>query len=190
MLRASVLAVSLVAITAGRALAQEQTAMPPLAAVARQAEAAKATVKKAKKSYTNADLGKDPHGEPAPAPPSSGLVSKSLGKPVAAEAQVARSEAKVGADTSAQESEDAWRNRAAAVRKQVDQLRERLTELTTSDASRAESPAVRAINASDVANTRTAIESVRKQWSRLEASARERKIPQSWIEPQPTFPQQ
>ena len=165
--------------------------MPPLAEIARQAEATKATVKKAKKAYTNSDLGKDPRGEPAPAPtaPSTGLVSKSLGKPVPAEEMVERSEAKVESDALAQESEESWRTRATLVRKQVDQLRARLTELTTSDASRAESPAVRALNASNISNTRGALDGLRKQWARLEVSAKERKVPQHWLEPLPTFPQ-
>ena len=185
----SAIAVAFVAITAGRALAQDQV-MPPLAEVARQAEAAKATVKKAKKTYTNSDLASDPRGEPAPAPaPASGFVSKSLGKQVPAEELVARSEAQVESEAVAKESEEAWRKRADSVRRQVDRLRERLTELMTSDASRAESPAVRAGNASDIATTRAALESVRKQWARLETSAKELKVPMAWIEPLPTFPQ-
>jgi len=177
--------VAFVAITAGRALAQDQVT-PPLAEVARQAEAAKATVKKAKKTYTNSDLSSDARGEPAPA---SGFVSKSLGKPVPAEELVTRSEAQVENEAVAKESEEAWRKRADSVRKQVDRLRERLTELMTSDASRAESPAVRAGNASDTATTRAALESARKQWVRLKTSAKELKVPMAWIEPPPTFPQ-
>jgi len=185
----SAFAVAFVAITAGHALAQDQVT-PSLAEVARQVEAAKATVKKAKKAYTNSDLSSVPQGEPAPAPaPASGFVSKSLGKPVLAEEVVARSEAQVESEAVAKESEEAWRKRADAVRKQVDQLRERLTELTTSDASRAESPAVRAGNASDTATTRAALESARKQWARLETSAKALKVPMAWLEPVPAFPQ-
>ncbi len=185
----SALAVAFVVITAGRALAQDQVS-PPLAEVARQAEAAKATVKKAPKTYTNSDLSAAPRGEPAPAAaPASGFVSKSLDKPVPAEELVARSEAQVESATVAKESESAWRNRADSVRKQVDRLRERLTELMTSDASTAESPAVRVANASDIATTRAALESMRKQWSRLEASAKDLQVPMAWIEPPPMFPQ-
>lgn len=183
------MAAAFVVITAGRALAQEQV-VPPLAEVARQAEAAKATVKKATKTYTNSDLSSDTRGEPAPVPaPASGFVSKSLGQPVPAEELVTRSEAQVEGETVAKESEEAWRRRADSVRKQVDQLRERLTELMTSDASTAESPAVRVANASDVATTRAALESMRKQWARLEASAKDLKVPMAWLEPPPTFPQ-
>ncbi len=185
----STLVVAFVAITAGRALAQDQVT-PPLTEVVRQTEAAKATIKKATKTYTNSDLSADPRGEPAPAPaPAGGFVSKSLGKPVPAEELVARSEAQVESEAVAKESEEAWRKRADLVRKQVDQLRERLTELSTSDASKAESPAVRAGNASDLATTRAALESARKQWARLETTAKELKVPMAWIEPLPAFPQ-
>ena len=106
-----------------------------------------------------------------------------------AEELVARSEAQVESAAVAKESEEAWRNRADAVRKQVDQLRERLTELMTSDAATAESPAVRAGNASDTATTRAALESMRKQWARLETSAKALKVPMAWLEPVPAFPQ-
>ena len=166
--------------------------MPPLADVARQAEAAKTTTKKATKTYTNSNLSSDARRERAPAPtpaPTSGLVSKSPGKLVAAEEMPGRSDAKAEDEAIGKESEATWRMRAASLRKQIDQLRARLTELTTSDAPRAESPAVRALNGSDIANTRASLDGLRKQWARLEASARERKIPLSWIEPLPTFPQ-
>lgn len=189
LLASTATALAFVALAAGSARAQEQATVP-LAEVARQAEAAKATVKKATKTYTNSDLSSDPRGEPAPAPaPASGFVSKSLGKPVPAAELVTRSEAQVESEAVAKESEEAWRKRADSVRRQVVQLRERLTELMTSDASTAESPAVRVANASDIATTRAALESVRKQWARLETSAKELKVPIAWLEPLPTFPQ-
>ena len=186
LLASTATALAFVALAAGSARAQQQATV---AEVARQAEAAKATVKKATKTYTNSDLSADPRGEPAPAPaPASGFVSKSLGKPVPAEELVARSEAQVESGA-AKESEEAWRKRADSARKQVDQLRERLTELMTSDASRSESPAVRVGNASEIATTRAALESARKQWARLETFAKALKVPMAWIEPLPTFQQ-
>ena len=186
LLASTATALAFVALAAGSARAQQQATV---AEVARQAEAAKATVKKATKTYTNSDLSADPRGEPAPAPaPASGFVSKSLGKPVPAEELVARSEAQVESGA-AKESEEAWRKRADSARKQVDQLRERLTEPMTSDASRSESPAVRVGNASEIATTRAALESARKQWARLETFAKALKVPMAWIEPLPTFQQ-
>ena len=191
-IRASVLALSMVATVAWPAVAQEQSATPSLAEVARQAEAAKPAIKKAKKTYTNADLAQDPRGEPAPAAPLT-EPSKSLDKPVTPKEAAARSDAKVDAGDAgavAQESEEDWRTRADAVRREVVRMTARLTELTTSNASRAENAEVRARNASDISNTRTALELLRKQWGRIEAAARERKIPMSWIEPPPAFPPQ
>ena len=60
----------------------QQPAQPSLAEVARQAEAAKPTIKKATKSYTNNDLGPDGLPPAAAAEPPSGYVSKTLDKPV------------------------------------------------------------------------------------------------------------
>jgi hypothetical protein len=185
------IAVALVflAVAAGSAPAQQQVT-PPLAEVARQAEAARATTRKAKKTYTNSDLGKDPRGEPATtSAPASGFVSKTLGKAVPAEEMVSRSDAKAESEEIAKESEETWRMRAGAVRMQVDRLRERLIELATPNSLRDGSSTLKAANDNEIANVRTALVSVRKQWARLEAAALEVKIPIAWVEPQPVFPQ-
>jgi hypothetical protein len=189
-IRISVFVFAFLAFTTTRALAQEAV-MPPLGDVARQAEAAKSSVKKAKKTYTNSDLSADTRGEAArpAAAASSGFESKTLGKAVAAEEIVARSDAKAEAAAIAQESEEAWRKRATAIRQQVDRIRSRLSELTTPNKLTEESPILKAAVTAELRNTRAALVSLRAQWARLEASARENKISMAWLEPAPQFPE-
>jgi hypothetical protein len=189
-IRISMLAIILMAITTDRAFAQEQTT-PPLADVARQAEAAKPNVKKAKKTYTNSDLGADPRGEatPAPSAAAASTVSALLDKPAAAQLTATAPGAKTDTDAVPQESEDSWRKRATAVREQVAQLRGRLTELTTPNKLTDANPILQAAVAGDIKNTRDGLARLRAQWSRLEASAREKKISMAWIEPAPQFPE-
>jgi len=182
--------IAFVAIAAGSARAQEQP-MVPLAEVARQAEAAKPAVKKATKSYTNANLTADSRGEPAPAPPApdSGFVSKSLGKPVSAEEMVTRSEAKVESDVLAKQSEDDWRKRSSSLRKQVEDMQSRIAELSVPNALTDSNPALKKDNDNNIANARAALEDLKTRWTRLEASALKVKIPLAWIQPQPSFGQ-
>jgi hypothetical protein len=189
-IRISLLAVIVIAITTGRALAQEQTT-PALADVARQAEAAKPTVKKAKKTYTNSDLRADPRGEatPAPASASAPTIGKLLDQPAAPQLTATSPGAKADADAVPQESEDSWRTRATYLREQVAQLRGRLTELTTPNQLTDANPILQAAVAGDIKNTRDALARLRAQWSRLEASAREKQISLAWIEPAPQFPE-
>ena len=189
MRRESVLAVALVLIAGGHAVAQTQV-MPPLAEVARQAEAAKATARKAKKTYTNSDLSADPRHQPDPAPapaaaPAAGFVSKTSGKTVPAEEMIAASEAKAEEATVAKESEETWRMRAASLRKQVDEMRARIEQLTAPDPLRDENPVLKRTNDVEIVNARAALEGLRKQWTRLEASARELKVPDAWLDPKP-----
>lgn len=188
-LRGSAVAVALVAITSGHALAQAPVT-PPLADVARQAEAAKASARKAKKTYTNSDLSADLHRDPGPEPaPAGGLVSKSTGKPVPADEMIARSEAKAETESEAvaKESEETWRMRAASLRKQVTDMMARTAALERSDPQRDENPLMKRSNDVDLSNARAALDGLRKQWSRLAADAREAKISMAWIEPPPQF---
>lgn len=189
-----VIATALVMIAAGVANAQEQVT-PSLAEVARQAEAAKANVKKAKKTYTNFNLSADSRGDrpasaapPATAPlaPLASVASGKPAPPAVAVSAPADANATAGPAT---ESEDVWRSRGAAVRTQVDRLRARLAELTTPNKLKDENPGLKAANDIEIANTRTALDVLKKQWARLEASANEQKVPLAWIQPAPEFPQ-
>ena len=194
MIRVSLIGAALMAATAGAAWAQEQV-MPSLAEVARQAEAAKANARKAKKTYTNSSLSADPRGEAAtPAAPAAAATpvtaaaSAPAGTPAPAVVTAPIGGAKVEGELP-KESEESWRTRAAAVRTQADRLRVRMAELTTPNGLRDQNPPVKAANDVEIANTRTAVDALKKQWARIEASANERKIPLAWIQPAPVFPQ-
>ena len=187
MFRASAIGL-FVAIAVGSAHAQ-QSSMPSLAEIARQAEAAKPTVRKATRTYTNGSLGSVPREEHAVAAPTLAAVfeSRSLGKPVPAEELVARSEAKVESDNAARQSQQTWQMRAATLRKQIDDLRSRLSMLTIPNPLTEGSPALKQSNDIEIANARAATDGLRKQWMRLEAGAAEAKVPSAWLDPRPQF---
>lgn len=164
--------------------------MTPIAEVARQAEAAKGTAKKAKKTYTNASLSADPRGEPAPAPAANGsFVSKSLGKPVSAEEMVTRSVEKVEGDVLAKQSEEDWRKRSSSLRKQVEDMQSHIAALTTPNALTDSNPVLKKDNDNNITNARAAVEDLKTRWTRLEAAALKVKIPLAWIQPPPQFGQ-
>ena len=104
-----------------------------------------------------------------------------------AEELVARSEAKVESDNAARQSQQTWQMRAATLRKQIDDLRSRLSMLTIPNPLTEGSPALKQSNDVEIANTRGAIDGLRKQWMRLEAGAAEAKIPSAWLDPRPQF---
>ena len=184
-----VIALVFVAVAAGGAHAQQQ-APPSLGEVARQAEAAKATTRKAKKTYGNSDLKAVPSSAPAaPAAPTESFVSKSLGKAVPAEEMVALSEEKVSNDEVPKESEADWRQRAASMRIQIDKLQERLAALTKPNPARDANAAATSRNNIVVANLQSGLDSLTKSWARFEEAARVAKIPSAWLEPRPQFQQ-
>jgi hypothetical protein len=163
----------------------QQQSTVPLGDLARQAEAAKATVKKAKKTYTNADLSTDRRGEPAqtPAAPPAGFVSKSLDKVVTPEEMLARSEAKAEAEKP-KESEQAWRERAESLRRQMVEVQQRITVLTAHPPDASE-PAARKANDVQVDIARQALDGLKKKWAKFESDAVERKVPSAWLDPRP-----
>lgn len=173
--------------------AQQQAAPPSLGDVARQAEAAKATAKKAKKSYTNADLAPDPKGgattaaASAPASPPAGVISATTGKPVTSEELIARSEEKVEREAIAQQSEADWRARAESIRVQITRLQDQMAAMTQPNAARDANPAARARFDADVARVRTGLDGLQKQWAKLEDAARYAKVKTEWLDPRPKF---
>ena len=184
--RGSVLAIVVLAFAAGDALAQTQV-MPPLAEVARKAEAAKPTVKKARKTYTNSDLSADPRSAPPPPPAAAPSAPAAAAATPAAKSEGtdAAAAAPKAEEAVQKESEETWRMRAASLRKQVDTMRARIAELTLPDPLREENPVLKRANDVEIANARAAFEGLKTQWSRLEASARELKVPEAWLEPRP-----
>ena len=184
----AVVAFAAMAITAGSARAQ-QTVTLPLGDIARQAEAAKPTVRKATRTYTNGSLASVPGDEPAVAAPTAGVAfeSRSLGKALSAEEMIARSEAKVESDrdNAARQSEPTWRMQAESLRKQIDDMQSRISPMLVPNPLTEADPILKKSNDSDIANARAALDGLKKQWTRLEAAAGEAKIPTAWLDPRP-----
>ena len=186
MIRTTLIAAALVLATTN--LAEAQSTEPDLAAIARQAEAAKGSAPKAKKSYTNADLssaGLPPSTEAAPAP--TGYMSSSLGKPVTAEEMVTRSEEKAAADLRGKLPDEYWVGQATAIRKQVDKMVPRLAELD----ARKPNPnaALQKRSEQEKAMLQEQIASLRKKWDGLQAEARAAKANLGLLSPPPAFPE-
>lgn len=188
-LRESMVATVFGLLAALATLSAQQTSTPPLGDVAREAEAAKATARKAKKTYTNADLTADPRGESAPAapPPSNGFMSASLGRVVTPEEVLKRSEEKAEKDAVTKEPEEQWRNRAESIRKQVAELQKRRDDLRMPSALRDGNPISKLQNDREIANADRGLEALQRQWDRLEASAKDQKANPAWLEPRPRF---
>ena len=168
------------------AIAQQQ-AQPSLAEVARQAEAAKPTIKKAKKSYTNADLGPDGLPPAPPAAPPSGYVSKTLGKEVPPDEMLQRSEKQVQEQAKADAlPETRWRERAQRLRSDVEGAQARLSRLTSRPPNANVTMQERADK--EIAAIRTGLNTLRTQWIALEQDARTAKINMDWLQPVPQFP--
>jgi hypothetical protein len=185
MSRALVVCATIVLAFATAASAQ-MSGQPGLAEVARQAEAAKPTAPKAKKSYTNADL--SPGGlPPAPVEPSSGFMSSSLGKPVSAEEMLKLSEAKAAADVKQKQPDEYWIGQATAIRRQLEKMTPRLATLRSRDKNPNASVQQRADQ--EIQMIQQQMESLRKRWAGLEDEARTAKVSMALLMPPPVFPQ-
>lgn len=178
--------VALVLTASAGAAAQQSQAFVSLGEVARQAEAAKPSVKKAKKTYTNADLGAEAQRQAAEAPPATGFMSGGLGKPVSAEEMVARSQEKIDGATRAAQPEEHWRQRAEALRIQIAKLQSRLPALMKPNEARSANPAAQARQDDEIAKVQAGLDGLNRQWAGLEESAREARIPSEWLDPRPT----
>ena len=184
--RTPAILVALVLTTSAGTAAQQSQAVISLGEVARQAEAAKPSVKKAKKIYTNADLGAQAQREAAEAPPATGFMSGALGKPVTAEEMVARSQEKIDGATRAAQPEEHWRQRAEPLRVQIAKLQSRLASLMKPNEARSANPAAQARQDAEIAKVQAGLDGLNRQWTALEESAREARIPSEWLDPRPT----
>jgi hypothetical protein len=184
-IRAFGLGLTFVITIAASAAAQTKPA-PSLGEVARAAEAAKPTVKKAKKTYTNAALKPDPHGDaPAPAASSSPVApTTASAKPAAAEEATAGSEQEVPQEE-VKESEDAWRRRAARIRTQIEQLQARLVIMNKPSEARNNNPAAQARHATELNKVTEGLQSLKTDWAALEERAVAAKVPSAWLDPRP-----
>jgi hypothetical protein len=185
--RASALGVAMVVMVAASALAQTPT--PSLDEVARQAEAATATVKKPTKVYTNADLSPaptpTPTPTPTPAPSPTGFVSKTSNEPVSAEEIIARSNEAVEQDSLEKQSEPRWRKRAEAIRTAMARVEARLVSLKTPNEVRDSNSAAAARHATQVAKFEQGRTALKQDWAKLEEAARVAKVPTAWLDPRP-----
>jgi DNA repair exonuclease SbcCD ATPase subunit len=176
---------ALLALTMASAAAA-QSGEPNLAEIARQAEAAKGTIPKAKKSYSNADLSAAGL-PPEPAMPSRGFMSTSLGKPVSAEEMLKLSEAKAAAEVRKNQPQEYWVGQANIIRRSVEKVMPRLAELK----GRQKNPNAQLQKRAEqeVASIQSQLENAKARWARLEEAARVAKINMGWVSPPPPFPQ-
>lgn len=168
--------------------AAAQSGDPDLAAIARQAESAKATAPKAKKTYTNADLGADANApDSGSTPPASGFMSTSLGKPVSAEEMLKLSEAKAAADQREKMPDAYWTQQANSIRKQVEKMAPRLAELTARPVN--PNAALQKRAEQERAVIEEQLRALRRKWAGLEADAKTAKANLGLLSPPPAFPE-
>jgi len=173
---ASVVLVAAVAIPA----AAQERAMVPLAEVARQAEAAKATLAKAKKSYTNTDLHVSTESQAmVPAADASKADVSASGKSTASEQTTNTGNEKAPAEPAQTQPEAYWRQRADFIRSQVEKAKSEIARLNVVVPGR--SAALEASNANEIKKYQQMLDGAMKQWALLEASAQASKVPAAWI---------
>jgi hypothetical protein len=179
-------AIVFVLIGAAGATAQEPREVP-LGEVARQAEAAKPAVKKARKTYTNADLGADATPAPVASAPAAAPRTGVPATPPSADQNSARTDAK-GQEKVAQpgQPESFWRQRAESIRGQLAKLQAQIDELSVPNIKRDSDPGEAAYKTRLISNAQAGMDALMKQWARLEDSAREEKVPAGWLDPRPS----
>jgi len=185
--------VGIVAASSLMSAQQQATEQPqkattaPLGDVAREAEAAKATVKKAKKTYTNADLTADPRGGPATAPAALPSSVASPDKALTPQEAVVRSGEKTEKNAPANRPEEYWRGRAESIRTQVAGLQSYIDGLSRPDAARDSNLTSKAKKDDDLANARLRLDGLKKQWDTLEVAAKQDNANSAWLDPRPRF---
>lgn len=154
-----------------------------LADVARQEEARRATVPKAAKSYSNADLGP---GEVIQAiePEVSCYMSVKLGRCVSADEILANTAATVTTAENASK-EPALRSEAESIRRELAYLETEINALTA-QADNENLPAPkRELAEHGLAMKRPQFDHVLQRWAKLEKQIRDLRFPHEWIEPVP-----
>jgi hypothetical protein len=169
-------------LTAAAATAQS------LGDIARQEEARRASVQKAAKTLSNADL--DPsaivhQSGVAPAVPSC-YLSKSTGQCVSAEKMVANSVAGVLTKENAP-FEQKWRQDAEEIRSQIEKTQASIATLEGAVADEGRSASDRKALAKTLVSARQALARFERQWEVLEMAAGNERVPRKWIEPIPAL---
>jgi hypothetical protein len=155
--------------------------------VARQEEARRASVAKAVKTLSNADLSPSEIAQPAgTTPEESCYVSRSKGRCVSAEELVAVSNAGVITRANAP-FEPNWRSEAQSIRSQLEAARHGVTVLEGTVADVERSPGERKAAEKALAAARLAVANFERQWEKLERTAMNQHIPREWIEPVPAL---
>lgn len=169
---------------AGLLAAASLSSAQSLADIARQAEARRATIKKAEKSYTNADLGPD---EVTPVP--GGVTtaeacyrSISLDRCVTADELIANSNSSLMAEKASQEP--SWRQKAETIRGPVRKAKQEIDALS---ATTDRSPGERAVAARMLAQRQATLRDLERRWEQLEEDAEQFMIPPGWLDPRPPF---
>lgn len=170
------------------AFAQAQSEPQSLGELARQEEARRAGTAKARKSYSNVDLG--PGGVPEPAPAAapedtSCYVSKETGKCAPAEEVIANSAEAAKMPEAAPPSEDTIRREANATRAELSRLQSEINALQAEAVNQSLGGAKRQLAGQTLEMNRQSLERVQRRWARLEKQVRELKLPHAWIEPVP-----
>ena len=164
-----------------------QQSQPSLGDLARQVEAERASgVRKATKTYTNANLAVVPANEAPPEP--SGYISATTGKPVSPEELIKRSEAIAEEESAVKVPESYWRQQGTYLHSEFARAQGLLDNLKKAPPSSTSLPA-QARYENELNKVRQMIAGLEKQWDRLEASARQAKINMEWIGARPTIVQ-
>ena len=156
-----------------------------LGSLARQEEARRAAAPKAKKSYSNADLG--PGGVPVAAPPTedgSCYMSKKSGQCVSAEEILANSQAALKVVSQAP-TEPPIRREAGAIRAELARAQQEIDQLEQQAADESLTAARRQQATDALAMKRPGLEGFQRRWARLERQIKELDLPHAWIEPVP-----
>ena len=174
------------------ALAATAIAVPAyaqtLADVARKEEARRAAVKAPSKVYSNADLKRDDASlsSLAPAEEEPCYMSASLKKCVSADEMLARTSKNVANDE-LKKKEPTFRGAAQALRERIDKAQAEMATMSATAADQKRSAAERAVAAQRVADRQKDLETLEKQWLKLETDAGKMAIPREWLEPIPKF---
>jgi hypothetical protein len=157
-----------------------------LADIARKEEARRAEAPKAKKSYSNADLGPGgvPEPEAAPAEDANCYQSKSEGKCVTADELVANS-ASAAKVVEEAPREDTIRKQAESLRAELANTQREIDQLVAKSENAALPPAQRQLAAETLVLKQPALAGFQRRWARLEQQIKENKLPHAWIEPVP-----
>lgn len=174
------------AITLSSAIAHAQSpSTPSLAEVARQTAAKRASAKPATKVFTNASLA-EPPADGTPLITSPTATPPATASTAVSQAPVTQPGSAPAADqaTKPAEDENAWRQEAGRLRKDLDDARAALDSLRkTANATPAATEAQRRTAQRQLDQAQRTVEYFEKRWEQYRKEAAAAKIPPAWLEP-------